>query len=142
MVARPVISPATIDRLRALDERAMPSTCRVLRRAVARSGGRTVMGDSAVVAGPVVCRLGRTGSGSRGEAVLGRPSDEPPAVIELPQGTEVRDLDWIEVTTTLPAAAGPIDQVITVEVQGDPWSGDYDTNLMAFVWRQDERYAG
>jgi len=134
-MVRPLLSTATLARLRQLDERAMPSSCRVLRRAATTSGGRTSYGDETVIAGPVACRL--TPSTLRqpdeGER-LGRFAETTHGSVSLPldampAGETLRGKDRIEVTTE--------GSVETFEVVGDPWAGSYSTNLTVTVQRED-----
>jgi hypothetical protein len=126
---RPLISPAKLDRLRRVDERAMPSRCRVLRRTDVVVGGRVTPGDEAQVGPTVDCRLSDARLRPREQEAVGRIGDETYGEIALPLGTAVASDDRIEVTT------GAI--VETFEVAGDPWPGSYSTSLTVMVQRED-----
>lgn len=137
-----LLTPEDLAEFRALDESAMPSTCRVLRREIVPAGDETAFTTPVLIDGPVPCRLVDGSGQTRPAEVLGRPGDEPPATVALPLDTQVADMEFIEVTTVLHTAAGPITQVETFDVVGDPWAPSYATNLQVRVWREDERHAG
>lgn len=122
----PLIDADTLDGLREVDEAAMPSVCRVLRRAQSVSGGRITYGEETAVA-TVPCRLEPLGAAAEGEA-LGRLGEEAAGSVALPLGTDCRSGDRLEVTTDWGAQ--------TFEVVGDPWAGSYETHLTAHVQRE------
>lgn len=121
-----LISPALMADLRDLDESAMPSTCRVLRRTQTTTGGRTTYGPETAIA-TVACRLTSAGAPQELEA-LGRLAEEAQGTVNLPLGTDVRSGDRIEVTTGA--------DMETFEVVGDPWPGSYSTSLAVVVQRE------
>lgn len=128
MVA-PLIPTSTMARLRQVDERAMPSSCRVLRRADTVTGGRVAAGDEVQVGSTVACRLSESRLRPREQGMIGRLGDETYGDLELPLGTEVLSGDRVEITTGA--------SVQTFEITGDPWPASYSTSLLVAAQRED-----
>lgn len=128
----PLISPATLARLRLLDERAMPSSCRVLRRIDTVVDGRVASGTETPVGPAVPCRCRTPEQQPREGEAIGRLGEETFRDVALPLGTEVLSGDRIEVTTT----HGALVSVETFEVKGDPIPDSYDTALTVELTRE------
>lgn len=127
MVA-PLIPDEAMVTLRQIDERAMPSTCRILRRADTLSGGRVMPGAYAQAGATVTCRLTPSAQSPREFEQIGRMGSESTGTVAMPLGTDVAGGDRIEVTTGA--------SVTTFEVVSPPWPGSYSTNLTVEVQRE------
>lgn len=123
------LSDAALERLQTFDESAMPDSCRVLRREITVVGGRTTYGPETVAAGPLDCRLERSGLQPHELEGVGRIAEESYGRVALPLGTDVQGKDRVEVTT----AWG----VTTFEVIADPWAPSYATSLTVTVQREE-----
>ena len=120
---------ADMEAFQDLDESAMPSTCRVLRRTDEVLGGRVTPGAEQQVGSAVPCRLTGGALQPREAEAVGRLGEQTHGDVALPLGTDVRGGDRIEVTTD--------EATTTFEVVGDPWPASFGTSLAATVTRED-----
>lgn len=123
-----LIPASAMAKLREIDQRAMPSTCRVLRRELGTSSGGRSAPSAEVEVAEVACRLEPSGLRPEEAEALGRLAEETHGTLSLPLGTDVQSEDRIEVTTGA--------DVDTFEVVGDPWPGSYSTSLSVVVQRE------
>jgi hypothetical protein len=133
MSSNPLVSPALMESLVEIDERAMPSTCTIyFREIVEDDRGGSEEGPwqirPAVKGG--ICRI-QYANTAREEGVRGGQMTSISDVqIALPLGSVVDSDDQIVATSPLPNGLTITERY---EVLGDPGAGSYNTNLPVAV---------
>jgi hypothetical protein len=126
-----LISASTLQALRRIDESAMPSTCRILRKTKTQSptSGLVIEGAATQVGSSVPCRAVSDRRVTDREKVVGMQTRraELTALVYLPLGTNVRAEDFVEVSSTV----APDSSTVTYKVLGyDPDPDSYSTSLV------------
>lgn len=137
-----LISPRLMRELAALDESAMPSTARILRKTYLAdgTGGYADSPEAAVNAVPLACRITVSGSGGSSRTQGERIADQERLTVQIAlseyntAGVEILSTDVLEVTSVTRLSDGTDETIIErYTVVAAPSVGSYSTSLLVPV---------